>query len=169
MTPMHDTLTETELHPDEVEPEEIHSFTTAIPDAPLEDETAVPEETQRSFEVAMPEEPPASPLTLDEAARKQEKKAKKLKKKEEKRLKEKAEKKNLKEKKNSTKALAVTFPMVELIDEQVRTSIPEELVAKVKGAKSKKHIINANYPYPKQMKGSKYLEEIELQVRKETE
>ena len=31
--------------------------------------------------------------------------------------------------------MAVTFPMVELIDEQVRTSIPEELVAKVKAAK----------------------------------
>ena len=37
--------------------------------------------------------------------------------------------------------------MVELIDEQVRTSIPEELVAKVKEAKSKKDIISSNYPY----------------------
>jgi hypothetical protein len=43
---------------------------------------------------------------------------------------EKAEKKKLKnklkEKKSSTKALAAAFPMIKLIDEQVRTSIPEE-------------------------------------------
>ncbi|MGD0619029.1 MAG: polyphosphate kinase 2 [Bryobacteraceae bacterium] len=52
--------------------------------------------------------------------------------------------------------------MVELIDEQVRTSIPPELVARVKEAKSKKHIISSTYPYPKQMKKAHYLEEIEL-------
>ena len=101
---------------------------------------------------------PATPEALEEAARKQEKKLKKaLKKAEKKKLKSK-----LKEKKSSTKALAGTFPMVALIDEQVRTSIPEELVAKVKQAKSKKHIISPTYPYPKQMKNSEYLEEIEL-------
>jgi hypothetical protein len=59
----------------------------------------------------------------------------------------KAEKKKLKnklkEKKSSTKALAAAFPMIKLIDEQVRTSIPEELVAKVKAAKSKKYIISS--------------------------
>ena len=71
-------------------------------------------------------------------------------------------KKTLKEKKSSTKAQAAAFPMIKLIDEQVRTSIPEELVAKVKAAKSKKYIISSNYPYPKQMKTSQYLEEIEL-------
>jgi polyphosphate kinase 2 len=81
--------------------------------------------------------------------------------------KEKAKKKSkqkneLKEKKSSTKVLAAAFPMVKLIDEQVRTSIPEELVAKVKAAKSKKHIISSNYPYAKEMKTSAYLEEIEL-------
>jgi polyphosphate kinase len=161
---MQDTLTENEIHSEEVEPEEIHGgFTTAPPgESPMEDETSLPEEMQNHLEAAMPEESPAHPMTLEEAARKQAKKAKKLEKKEKKRLQEKAEKKNLKEKKSSTKAAAVTFPMVELIDEQVRTSIPEALVAKVKGAKSKKHIISANYPYPKQMKESKYLEEIEL-------
>ena len=68
----------------------------------------------------------------------------------------------LKDKKSSNKALAAAFPMIKLIDEQVRTSIPEELVAKVKAAKSKKYIISSNYPYPKQMKTSDYLEEIEL-------
>jgi polyphosphate kinase 2 len=71
-------------------------------------------------------------------------------------------KEKLKEKKSSLKAQASSFPMVELIDEQVRTSIPEELISKVKKAKSKKHIISANYPYPKQIKKSKYLEEVEL-------
>jgi len=90
----------------------------------------------------------------EEAARKLEKQARK------------AEKKKLrhkfKEKKHTTKVLAGTFPMVELIDEQVRTSIPPELVVRVKDAKSKKHIISSTYPYPKQMKKSEYLEEIEL-------
>jgi len=63
-------------------------------------------------------------------------------------------------KKSSDKA--ATFPMIELIDEQVRTSIPEELITKVKKAKSKKYIISSNYPYPKQIKNSKYLKEIEV-------
>jgi polyphosphate kinase 2 len=58
--------------------------------------------------------------------------------------------------------MASAFPMIELIDEQVRRSIPEELVAKVKQAKSKRHIISDHYPYPKQMKKSEYLDEIEL-------
>ena len=94
-----------------------------------------------------------SPEALEEEARKQERKAEK----------KKLKKKNkLKEKKSSAKSQAVTFPMVELIDEQVRTSIPEELVAKVKAAKSKKFIISSNYPYRKQMKEADYLEEIEL-------
>jgi polyphosphate kinase 2 len=101
---------------------------------------------------------PATPESLEEAARKQEKKRIKAQKK--------AEKKNLKnklkDKKNAAKALAGAFPMVELIDEQVRTAIPPELVAKVKEAKSKRHIISSNYPYPKQMKNSEYLEEVEL-------
>lgn len=101
---------------------------------------------------------PEEAVPLEEAARKKEKKKKKAQKE--------AGKKNiedkLKEKKKSAKKQASSFPMVELIDEQVRTSIPEELVAKVKKAKGKKHIISSNYPYPKQMKNAKYLEEIEL-------
>src|SRR3984957_16394979 len=71
-------------------------------------------------------------------------------------------KEKLKEKKKSTKKEASSFPMVELIDEQVRISIPEDLVEKVKKAKGKKDIISATYPYKKQMKNSEYLEEIEL-------
>jgi polyphosphate kinase 2 len=127
--------------------------------------------TPDNFAVSSPEAPPngfqaaplpgtaAYPADLDEAARKREKKALKAQAKTEKKKKP---KNKLKEKITSTKALASAFPMVALIDEQVRTSIPPELVAKVKGAKSKKLIINPNYPYPVQMKASKYLEEIEL-------
>jgi polyphosphate kinase len=157
--PMHDTLTETELHSEDVKPEEPHDgFTAAASDESwIKDETALPEETQIHFETAMPVESPVSPE--EEAALKQEKKKLKAQKKTEKK---KAEKKTLKDKKRSTKALAGTFPIVALIDEQVRTSIPEELVAKVKGAKSKSSIISSNYPYRKKMKESQYLEEIEL-------
>jgi len=68
----------------------------------------------------------------------------------------------LKEKKNSVKVLAGTFPMVELIDAQVRTSIPPELVARVKAVRSKKQIISSSYPYATVMNESEYLEEIEL-------
>jgi polyphosphate kinase len=97
---------------------------------------------------------PKELAALEKAALKEEKKLLKARKK--------SEKKKLKEKKHSTKKQASSFPMVELIDEQVRTSIPEELVAKVKKAKGKKTIISANYPFAKQMKNSVYLEEVEL-------
>ncbi|HXC62447.1 MAG TPA: hypothetical protein VNV63_07215, partial [Nitrospiria bacterium] len=129
-----------------------------IDESQIRDEAALPDETQDYFETAVPDEFPANPEILDEAARKLEKKQRKAQKKaEKKKLKHK-----LKAKKSSTKSKAVTFPMVELIDEQVRTSIPGALVAKVKAAKSKKDIINSNYPYRKKMKESEYLEEIEL-------
>src|ERR1700722_19822043 len=105
-----------------------------------------------------PQDAPPESIALDEPKRiapaeiaKAEKKAEK------KRL-----KKETKERKGATKALAGTFPMVELIAEQVRTSIPAELVARVKAAKSKKDIISTTYPYSKVMKTSDYLEEIEL-------
>ena len=152
MTPT-DTLTEPELPSEEVIP-------TASPseESGVETTAASPEETPIEAGTATPAEAPDSAEALAKAARKQEKKKMKAQKKAEK----KKAKSKLKDKKTSTKVLAVTFPMVELIDEQVRTSIPKELVAKVKEAKSKKHIINPNYPYPKQMKKSKYMEEIEL-------
>jgi polyphosphate kinase 2 len=111
-----------------------------------------------NLESAVREEYPADPETLEKAARKRERKKLKAQKAAEKN----SLKAKLKEKKTSTKVQAVTFPMVALIDEQVRTSIPKELVATVKEAKSKKHIINSTYPYPKQMKKSDYAEEIEL-------
>jgi polyphosphate kinase 2 len=134
---MHDTLTES--GPKELKPEETQNGFTALssPASFLEDETAVPEDFA-----------PALTKKKLKAQKKAEKKS--------------LEKKKLKEKKRSTKIQAGTFPMVALIDEQVRTSIPEELVAKVKGAKSKKYIISSNYPYPTQMKESEYLEEVEL-------
>jgi polyphosphate kinase 2 len=121
----------------------------------------IPEPIQDGFAPALKESP--DPAALDEAA------AQKLLKK---KLKAQAKagenglikkpKNKLKEKKSSAKALAGTFPMVALIDEQVRTSIPRELVAKVKSVRSKKEIISSTYPYSKQMKESAYLEEVEL-------
>jgi polyphosphate kinase len=101
---------------------------------------------------------PEKPVALRERARKQQMKELKAQQKSEK----KKLKKKLKKKRSSTKVLAGSFPMIELIDEQVRTSIPKELVAKVKDAKSKKHIISSTYPYAKQMKNADYLEESEL-------
>jgi polyphosphate kinase 2 len=158
---MYDPLTDTQLHAEEVKevkPEEHHNGFAAV----VSDDsgiTVLPEETQNHIETAAPEESPADAVSPDEAARqkakKEKKKLKALKKAGEKKL-------QLKENKKYKKVLAGTFPMVELIDEQVRTSIPAELVAKVKAAKSKKDIINPNYPYPNVMKGSEYLEEVEL-------
>src|SRR5271156_5266195 len=112
MTPTHATLmTETEFPSEEVKPEETHDGSTiATSDASQIDAAAA----------------------LEEAARKQAKAEKKRRKAEKHAAKvlagEKTEKKKLKEKKSSAKVLAGTFPMVELIDEQVRTTIPEELV-----------------------------------------
>ena len=90
---------------------------------------------------------------------KEEKKAKKrLAKSEKKRL-----KLERKDQWGDTKAVASAFPMVELIAEQVRTSIPRELVERVEAAKDKKKkIISPNYPYPKQMKKEEYEEEVKL-------
>lgn len=39
------------------------------------------------------------------------------------------------------------YPMVAGIDEQLLTSIPADLVARVKGTKSKKQIVRDSYPY----------------------
>ena len=94
----------------------------------------------------------------EKAAHKAEKKERKRLKKEEK----KRHKAELNSKSGSVKSAAESFPMVALIDEQVRTSIPGELVAKVKGAKKKSEIISPHFPYQKRMKSEEYLEEIEL-------
>jgi polyphosphate kinase 2 len=52
--------------------------------------------------------------------------------------------------------------MVAIIDEQVRTSIPQELIDRVKSATSKKDIISTTYPYERMMKSSDYEEEVKL-------
>jgi polyphosphate kinase 2 len=79
----------------------------------------------------------------------------------------KSEKKRLKEERkgqwSKAKAFASAFPMVDLIAEQVRTSIPEEFVERVQAAsKKKKKIISPTYPYPKRMNSEDYEAEIEL-------
>jgi polyphosphate kinase 2 len=79
----------------------------------------------------------------------------------------KAEKKRLKEERKGrwvqTKAAASSFPMVELIAEQVRTSIPQELVDRVEKSKEKKkRIISSTYPYEKRMNKEDYEAEVEL-------
>jgi len=94
-------------------------------------------------------------VPADDAADKAAKKAKK------------AEKKRLKAIRKGqwtkTQARANTFPMVELIAEQVRTSIPKPLVERVKAAEGKKKkIISSTYPYPKRMKSEDYEAEVEM-------
>jgi polyphosphate kinase 2 len=101
--------------------------------------------------------PPPLDLESDLLEKTEKKEKKKLRKAEKKRRKT-----ELKSQSTATKAQAVSFPMVALIDEQVRTSIPDELVARVQGVKKKSEIISPRYPYPKRMKSAEYLEEIEL-------
>jgi len=52
--------------------------------------------------------------------------------------------------------------MVAIIDEQIRTSIPPELVERVRKTKSKKEIISSVYPYQRMMDKKTYEEEIKL-------
>lgn len=54
------------------------------------------------------------------------------------------------------------FPMVDIIDDVVRKSIPPELTERVKNASKKSEIINPSYPYEKTMKGAEYDRQIEL-------
>ena len=54
------------------------------------------------------------------------------------------------------------FPMVAIIDEQVDSSIPPELVQRVRGCPDRKKIITDTYPYDSMMKSKDYNTEIEL-------
>ena len=54
------------------------------------------------------------------------------------------------------------FPMVNVINEQIRTTIPQELVERVNKAKSKKQIISSVYPYERMMDRDSYEKEIAL-------
>ncbi|MGA7214651.1 MAG: polyphosphate kinase 2 [Terrimicrobiaceae bacterium] len=74
---------------------------------------------------------------------------------------EKERKKERKQRMSGAKAMAGSFPMIELVAEQVRTSVPKEVIERVRGAK-KKEIISSTYPYSKPMENEEYLEEIEL-------
>ncbi|MBK1858698.1 polyphosphate kinase 2 [Cerasicoccus arenae] len=62
----------------------------------------------------------------------------------------------------SAAVLAKAFPMAAAIDEVVHKSVPANIVAKVKSARSKKAIISVTYPYDKMIKRSVYEEQIEL-------
>ncbi len=97
------------------------------------------------------ETPEISPETPDEKAqaKAEKERLKKERKKERKRLMEEA------------KETAGSFPMVELIAEQVRSSVPPEIVEKVRGAK-KREIISTTYPYAKSMDSDDYEEEVGL-------
>jgi hypothetical protein len=64
--------------------------------------------------------------------------------------------------KKPDRLMAKAFPMIEVIAEQVRTSIPPKLVEAVKSTKDKKKIISSSYPYERMMKGSIYDEQIKL-------
>jgi polyphosphate kinase 2 len=121
---------------------------------PTEIEAPEPEFTTTNPELEhKPETTEVSPRILDP-----EKLAKKAKKAEKKRKKE-----ERKGKWSKAKAAANAFPMVDLIAEQVRTSIPKELVQRVKAAAGKKKkIISSTYPYPKRMKKEDYESEVEL-------
>ncbi|MEM6601544.1 MAG: polyphosphate kinase 2 [Verrucomicrobiota bacterium] len=68
----------------------------------------------------------------------------------------------VKSSKNSSSALQEAFPMTGVIDEQVRSSVPSEIVERVKSVKSKKQLISASYPYQRTMKGSEYDKVIQL-------
>ena len=137
-------------------PEATHSSNGADADEPGENviEFEAPKDTSAVSESAdSKDSSEASKLSKAE-----KKVQKKLKKQEKKRLKE-----EHKDKWSDTKAVASSFPMVELIAEQVRTSIPKELVERVEAAKDKKKkIISPNFPYEKCMKSEEYAEEVKL-------
>jgi polyphosphate kinase len=105
-----------------------------------------------------------SPVDLETVDENEAKKVRKRLKKEEARRKSEArtQKAESHDRLVSAKTAAATFPMVELIAEQVRTSIPPELVDRVKAAKNKSTIIGGSYPYEKCMKTSDYEEEVKL-------
>lgn len=54
------------------------------------------------------------------------------------------------------------FPMIKVIAEQIRTSIPPDLVERVEKTKDKKKIVSSSYPYKRMMKSDEYERQIEL-------
>jgi polyphosphate kinase 2 len=104
--------------------------------------------------------PEATPVLLN-GSFDHESEAKKLAKAEKKRLKKLA-KKQRKERIGSVQATASSFPMIDLIEERIKSSIPSEVIERIESAQSKKHIIGHNYPYPKVMKSEDYEHEMEM-------
>jgi len=102
------------------------------------------------FEVAPLGAPPHHPDETEKLIKAERKKLKKL------------EKKERKERLGAMKEMASSFPMVDLIEERVKNSIPKEIVERIESAPSKKHIISLNFPYEKVMKSADYEEEVEL-------
>jgi len=100
--------------------------------------------------------PADSPEISTEAASDEKARAKA----EKKRLK-KERKKERKRQMDDAKQTAGSFPMVELIAEQVRSSVPPEIVEKVRNSK-KKQIISTTFPYSTPMDGDDYEDEVGL-------
>jgi polyphosphate kinase 2 len=55
--------------------------------------------------------------------------------------------------------LAETFPMIKLIDERIKESVPKEIIDRVQAVTSKRQIICSSYPYPKAIKNKAYEKE----------
>src|SRR5258708_2471056 len=81
--------------------------------------------------------------------------AKKLAKAEKKQLK-KLLKKQRKERLSAVMATASAFPMIDLIEERIKSHIPKEVIKRIESAQTKKHITGMNYPYKKPMKSAEY-------------
>ncbi|CAN5609860.1 hypothetical protein BH09VER1_BH09VER1_21470 [soil metagenome] len=105
---------------------------------------------------ATPEAEPSTEASVDQPTPEQNAQEKA----ERKRLKKERKAERKKQKDHAKEAVA-TFPMVELIAEQVRSSVPEEIVQRVKSAK-KKQLISSTYPYSTPMDGDEYEDEVEL-------
>jgi len=102
------------------------------------------------FTVAPLDAPPEPSAEAKKAAKAEKKKLKKL------------LKKQRKERLSSMKETASSFPMIDLIEERIKSHIPKEVMERIESAQSKKHIIGMNYPYEKVMKSDEYEEEMEL-------
>jgi|GEM_PF-106965 len=124
---------------------------SAVEPPPSLSVVAPTEKSEPDAVAAQKEEPGAAPeLSASKAARTEEKRQKKL------------LKKQRKERFGMVKAMASSFPMIELIEERIASSIPPEVTERVKAAKSSRHIIGRNYPYPKTMNNSEYEGEVHL-------
>ena len=55
--------------------------------------------------------------------------------------------------------IADSFPMIKLIDQRIRESVPKEIIDKVLAATSKRQIICSTYPYEKCIKNKAYEKE----------